>query len=595
MIKEQMTLAINDFLKGNHTAALAQFESLLKKERNIDLLYNYGYILGELELYEKEQKVYKLILASSPNDIETLINMSVSLNATRNFSESIHYANKAIQINKEIHQAYEARGIAKIGIADIKGGIQDYKIWINILLQDNKNIVLKTYLEDCLELINLPPIYQNEDEIENTRRDIQKKTDSLIERLDYLTSAELNVYKIGKKVAFKLKQFYLAYQQKNDRELNEKTIKILRKLLGDQEDKRIVQKTVKQKRKKLAILSTFQFHPKLFIFDQIADIDRSKYEIEIIILNNKNFITSDLDYHIEHHTFTAENYDETIRKIKDKNYNVIFLPEIGMSIVSKILATEKLATITVTSWLHPITSGSDNVDIFLSGAQMEKNNCHMHYTENLVLLPGIGLKIDPKEYLVKKIKKIENESNPKKFIIGCIQTPFKYHPRMDKIFAKLAKAIPNSEFIFIRLQDEIDAKLISRIRDNFQTNGLDAERIKIFDRMEKNQYKNFLSELDIAIDSIGWSGGNTTLDLLGAGIPTLTIEEELMRANHTAGIYKMIDINELIFKDETNLIEAATELSTNPNKLIEMKKNLINKFSNLQTDSYISNFFNSLE
>lgn len=590
-----MALAIKVFLNGSPETALKKFEELLSKnQRNIDLLYNYGCILGELELYEKEQKVYREILKLNPYDVETLINLSVSLNATKEFSESIAHANKAIRINDGIYQAYEARGIAKLGATDIKGGLQDFKKWINLILKEDKNEKTKDFLADCIQLINIPPIFEDQEEIEDIRNRIEKQTDNLIQRLDQVTEKELASQNIGKKVAFKLNQFYLGYQQKNDKNINERTVKILKKLLGNKELTLEIPSQEKNQRKKIGIISTFQFHPKLFIFDQIKRVDRSKYDIEIIVLNNKKFDASNEAYYFEHHILKAETYDQVIQKIKAKNYDIVFIPDIGMSIVSRILSTEKLAVITVTSWLHPVTSGSNNVDIFLSGALMEGIKGKDHYSEKLVTLPGIGLKIEPNDYLSATITEIESQKSNEKFLIGCIQTPFKYHPRMDDILINLARKITNSVFIFIKLQEELDNKLMDRLRKKFVLNNVDPNRIILIDRMEKSKYVSFLKELHIAIDTLGWSGGNTTLDSIGVGLPSLTIEEDLMRANHTAGIYKMIDINELIYENEEDLIRGAYELSIDNNRLKELKKRIIHNFAKLKTDHYISDFFNAI-
>ena len=67
-----------------------------------------------------------------------------------------------------------------------------------------------------------------------------------------------------------------------------------------------------------------------------------------------------------------------------------------------------------------------------------------------------------------------------------------------------------------------------------------------------------------------------------------------MRANHTAGIYKMIGLNELIYENEEDLIRGAYELSIDNNRLIELKKKLVHNFSKLKTDHYISDFFNTI-
>lgn len=595
MIKAQMTQAIQDFLNGNIKDALEKFENLCRIEKNdLDLYYNYGRILGELEHYQKEQQLYKSILQINPNDIETLINLSVSLNATKNFAESIHYADRAIQINNKICQAYESRGIAKIGAANIEDGIKDLEQWVELILKNNKNLILKNYIKNCFQLINIPPIYKDQEEIENVRNKIKKITNQLIEKESQITNSELKQENIGQKVAFKLNQFYLAYQQKNDKCLNEKTVLILRKLLGEQKINKS-KINIKKEKKKIAIISTFQFHPKLFIFDQIVEIDQSRYEIEILIFNNKKFEISDHKYKTKHYTLNAETYDEIINKIKNEDFDIVFFPDIGMSIISKILSTQKLGRLTITSWLHPITSGSDSVNVFLSGSLMEKKNSEVHYTEKLVLLPGIGLKIEPKDYLVNRLNYSIEKKERKNFKIACIQTPYKYHPRMDKIFIKLAKAIPNAEFIFIKLQQELDTKLIDRIKQNFEKNNLKTERIKQVERMEKKNYSIFLQNMDIAIDSIGWSGGNTTLDLIGASVPVMTIEGSQMRANHTAGIYKMIGMNDLIFNDDDSLVQAVMTLSNNQNQLMVIKDNLLKNFLKIKTECYISNYINSLQ
>ncbi len=82
-----MNEAIEDYSSGKIDIARVKFEKLILIDgKNLDLLYNYGRILGDLEEYEKEQRIYFRILEQNPNDLETLINLSISLNATKNFN-----------------------------------------------------------------------------------------------------------------------------------------------------------------------------------------------------------------------------------------------------------------------------------------------------------------------------------------------------------------------------------------------------------------------------------------------------------------------------------------------------------------------------
>jgi len=51
---------------------------------------------------------------------------------------------------------------------------------------------------------------------------------------------------------------------------------------------------------------------------------------------------------------------------------------------------------------------------------------------------------------------------------------------------------------------------------------------------------------DVMLDSIGWSGGNTTLEALAQDLPVVTFEGELMRGRVSAGMLRMMGMPETI-------------------------------------------------
>jgi predicted O-linked N-acetylglucosamine transferase (SPINDLY family) len=245
-------------------------------------------------------------------------------------------------------------------------------------------------------------------------------------------------------------------------------------------------------------------------------------------------------------------------------------------------------------WLHPITSGSNNINYFLSGELMETPKSSNEYTEKLIKLPGIGLKINPETYISTTLKKIQNKQINEDLKVGCLQTPFKYHPQYDYVLIEIAKKIPKASFIFIRYQDDLDKKLMQRLTSLFEKNGLDSGVIKFQDRLQKENYKTFLNTLDIALDSLGWSGGNTTLDCLGAGVPIFTLKNNLMRSNHTAGLYELIGIKDLISTTPEELINKIYNLSRDKECLKKLQCQILENFINLKSDVYISHFINEV-
>jgi tetratricopeptide (TPR) repeat protein len=594
MKNEEMVKAVDQFNKGHKEAAFKTIHKLeLSNPGNLDIKYNYALMLGLNGNYAEEQKKYKEIISINQKDCGAYVNLAVSLNATNNYQEAIHYSSTALNINPNIAEAYEARGIAKQRQDLIEEANLDFRRWLNLSIK-NENTQYSATLIECLELIKLKGIYESEEEINFARIKLEQKARYVLENLKKIPTQFLQTSNIGTKIAFKLNRFYLAYHQKKDKELNEIYSEITATLLLNKKTQ-LKERNNNKKEKKLCVVSTFAYHPSLFIIEQLKNLNKT-LEVVLIIINNPNIKLDGIPKHfkINHLNLSPDNIDEAIQEIINQKIDILFMPDIGMSIESQILATFKLAEISIMGWLHPITSGSKNINYFLSGALMETPESSNEYTEKLIKLPGIGLKINPEAYISTTIKELQNKHINEHLKIGCIQTPFKYHPQYDYVLIEIAKKIPKVNFIFIKLQDELDKKLIHRIKSLFEKNGLDSSVIRIQDRLQKENYKIFLKTLDIALDSLGWSGGNTTLDCLGAGLPVFTLKSNLMRSNHTTGIYELIGIKELISTTPEELINKIYNSSLNKEYLKKLQCRMFENFINIKTEFYITHFINEL-
>jgi protein O-GlcNAc transferase len=64
--------------------------------------------------------------------------------------------------------------------------------------------------------------------------------------------------------------------------------------------------------------------------------------------------------------------------------------------------------------------------------------------------------------------------------------------------------------------------------------------------MDMNRFAAASAQCDAMLDSIGWSGGNTTLEALAQDLPVVTFEADLMRGRVSAGILRMMGMPEAI-------------------------------------------------
>ena len=112
-------------------------------------------------------------------------------------------------------------------------------------------------------------------------------------------------------------------------------------------------------------------------------------------------------------------------------------------------------------------------------------------------------------------------------------------------------------------------------------------------------YLNLIHKADIVLDSLDWSGLNTSLEAISLDKPIITFPSNFMRGRHTYGVLKILKVNELICNSKKEYIDLAAKLSTDHIfcgdiiKKINTNKKLL--FNNCKTIQFLENFFLSLD
>ena len=79
--------------------------------------------------------------------------------------------------------------------------------------------------------------------------------------------------------------------------------------------------------------------------------------------------------------------------------------------------------------------------------------------------------------------------------------------------------------------------------------------------MSPARFSAALSLSDVFLDSIGWSGCNTTLESTAHDLPIVTLPTPLMRGRHTLAILRQMGITETIADTVDDYIEIAVRLA----------------------------------
>jgi predicted O-linked N-acetylglucosamine transferase (SPINDLY family) len=281
-------------------------------------------------------------------------------------------------------------------------------------------------------------------------------------------------------------------------------------------------------------------------------------------------------------------FEALAKKIRSDSLHVLIFPEIGMDPLTTKLATLRLAPVQCNSWGHPITSGMPSMDYYLSSDLMEPGDGQEHYTEKLVRLPNISVHYTPVVHPARPLRRDEAGLRASAVVLLCAQSLFKYLPQYDELFPRIAAQLADCQFAFFASQRAapLTEKFQRRIARAFAQAGLDPTRhIVMLPRMDGASFQAVARLSDIYLDSIGWSGCNTTLETMACGLPPVTWPGAALRGRHTYAFLRMIGLDELIASDFDSYVALAVRLARDAGWRDAVRSRVLERFPQLAGDT----------
>jgi protein O-GlcNAc transferase len=254
----------------------------------------------------------------------------------------------------------------------------------------------------------------------------------------------------------------------------------------------------------------------------------------------------------------------------------IFL-DLGPHAGTQALATRRYAPVQCTTWAYPLTSGLATIDYFLSSDRMEPEQslAQSHYSETLVRLHGMACAYQPqvKPASDAPAEPVVDAAAPVRFL--CAQTHYKLFPAHDALFARILEGAPSSRLTLSHGADAIvSTALRSRLLPPLADRGITADRLQIHERVAFLKYLGILADTDVVLDSLRFSGCLTSLDALSMDLPIVTLPGRTMRGRQTAAMLELLEIPELIARDEDDYVRIALALANEPAWRLAIRKRI---------------------
>jgi len=372
--------------------------------------------------------------------------------------------------------------------------------------------------------------------------------------------------------------FYLQYQGRDDRELQEQYGEMIHKIMAANYPQWAPKPSMPPPGPggKIRIGYTTAFlrahNGALWLLGWLRHRNRDRFEVICYHTGSKvDEKTREFMLHCDHFHHIPGDLEKTCAKIYSDKLHVLVYPELGMDAPSMLMAGLRLAPVQCVGWGHPITSGLPTMDYWLSCDLMEPEDAQSHYTEKLIRLANLG-----HCYSRDQHDRLQSRPAPKRradfklrddaVLYLCGQSLFKYLPSYDHLFPEIAKRVPKAQFAFLAISSVYVVKrFMERVDRAFSAAGLKAQDCCVMlPRQSPEDYIALNQVVDVFLDNPPWSGNNTTLTAIDCHLPVVTWPTKFMRGRHSYGILKMLGLNETIARDGGEYIDIAARLGNDP-------------------------------
>lgn len=414
-------------------------------------------------------------------------------------------------------------------------------------------------------MAHLAVVHSSEEEVAQRRAAYAAEMAELEERAK---RADADVLAAGAVQVGSAKPFFLAYHHEDDSALQRIYGRIVSRMMQTRFPSR-APAILRQRRTRIRVgFATAYMHlhsvSKLF-GGWIRHLDRTRFEVFLYHLGQaEDAMSADLARHSDRYLAGPRAEEDWISQIEADDLDVLVYPEIGMHPLPVRLACRRLAPVQCVAWGHPVTTGLPTIDYFLSSDLMEPPEADCHYTERLVRLPNLSIHYDPLPAGPGRISREALGISGEAVVYVCCQSLFKYHPRDDAVLPAIAARVPDSRFLFIgdTRTDPNANRLRARLDAAFAATGQDSARHLMFvPPVAAEDFPSLLRSGDAYLDSIGWSGGNTTLEAVTCGLPIVTALGTLMRGRHSAAILVRAGADAYIADSPAEYVRLAASLA----------------------------------
>lgn len=553
---------------------------------------NLGNLLRTKGELTEAERCFREAVRLSPDYLLALVNLGKTLQEMGDMTGAEECYSQAVKLAPENFEACSSLGLVQLIQVKFEQAERTFKRalmlkpdsvgslnWLGFMLREQGKMDesfavyrrayeldadnLRAWLGECLVL---PPLYSESGHVEASRQKYSEGLARLREEVGHFKRLPAS------QVIAQLQwgNFYLAYQGQNDCQLQSRYAGFVADVLSSVAPEFFepvpVEKNAAKRRLRVGFLSSFLRECTVgsYFKSWITLLDRERFEVFVYYTGHwRDVVTSEIEASAEHYVqLIGAEATKVIRRVKNDTLDVLIYPEMGMDPAVYMMGAMRLAPVQCVAWGHPATTGHQSIDYYLSCAAMEPENAHEHYSEQLVLLGGIGTSYAKPTCLLPPADRQMYSLPAERHLYLCPQSLFKIHPDNDEIFMDILEQDQQATLVFFQgMFAALTQAFMARLERGMIARKLEVlKRVIFLPRIDHDVYLQINRLCDVMLDTLHWSGGNTSLDALACGLPMVTLPGEFMRGRQSYAMLKAMGLYELIARDKKDYVAIALRL-----------------------------------
>jgi protein O-GlcNAc transferase len=324
-------------------------------------------------------------------------------------------------------------------------------------------------------------------------------------------------------------------------------------------------------------LVTADFHHQhpvnIFMQPMLRELDRSRFEVFVFFTGvsydeQTRLARSRVDHWIEVTTLA----DGPLAKRIDAEQIDVLLDLAGHTGQQRMpLFAQRAAPAQVTYLGYPGSTGVPNIDWLIGDAMVTPLGTEELYSERIARLPGTVFCYAPEVDYPFPVWGDERAHQPLTF--GSFNNLPKLTPRTLKLWSRVLQAVPGSRLL-IKAPSFSDAGAQRLMLGRLEALGVGRERVELRGPTGLTDMMAEYADVDIALDTVPYNGGTTSLQAMWMGAPVLCQMGEHFVSRMGASFMVAAGLSDWVTAGDDSYVATAQRMAADRPALLALKRGM---------------------